>query len=174
VCHAYLAAGEYEKAVAHDHDDPPFVTTLALDLMGQRDNAIAHIRQQLVPGLPAIFRMVYELFLAGLEGRRADALAAADQILAKWRLRDPCAAYYLARGLAAIEHPGALPTLKRAIDTGYYCYHFFTRDPWLDSLRGSSEFKRIGQVAETGYRDAAAAFAAAGGETLLGPADGPQ
>ena len=48
------------------------------------------------------------------------------------------------------------------------------REPWLDSLRGSSEFKSIVQVAETGYRDAAAAFAAAGGETLLGPADAPQ
>jgi hypothetical protein len=118
--------------------------------------------------------MAFGLFLAGLEGRRADALTAADELLAKWRLRDPCGAYYLARGLAAIEHPGALPMLRRAIDAGYYCHSFLTRDPWLDPLRGSGEFKRIVEVAETGYRDAAAAFAAAGGETLLGPADPPR
>jgi serine/threonine protein kinase len=174
VSHAYFAAGDYEKAVAHDHENPPVVTTLALDLMGQRDQAIARIRQLLIPGLPAIFRMIFGLFLAGLEGRGTDAHSAADEILAKWRLRDPCAAYYLARGLAAIEHPGALPTLKRSVDGGYYCYPFLTRDPWLDSVRGSSEFRSIVQVAEAGYRDAAAAFAAAGGETLLGPADAPQ
>jgi TolB-like protein len=174
VSHAYLAVGEYEKATAHDYDDPPVVTTLALDLMGQRDRAIAHARQQLVPGLPPIFKMIFGLFIAGFEGRRADAMTAADEVLAKWRLRDPCGAYYLARGLAAIEHPGAMPMLRRVVDGGYHCYHFFARDPWLDSLRGSSEFKSILQAAETGYRDAAAAFAAAGGEKLLGPADGPQ
>jgi non-specific serine/threonine protein kinase len=174
VAHAYLAVGDYEKAAAHDHDDPPVVRTMALDLMGQRDRAIAHIRQQLVPGLPPIFRMIFGLFLAGLEGRRTDALTAADEVLAKWRLRDPCGAYYLARGLAAVEHPGALPMLKRAVEGGYYCFPFLTRDPWLDPVRGSSEFKSIVHVAETGYRDAAAAFAAAGGETLLGPADAPQ
>ena len=171
VAHAYLAVGDYEKAAAHDYDEPPIVTTLALDLMGQRDRAIACARQQLVPELPTLFRLFFELAIAGLEGRRTDAQAAADDVLAKWRLRDPCGTFYLARGLAKIEHPGALPMLRRAVEGGYYCYSFLTRDPWLDSLRGSSEFKSLVRVAETGYRDAAVAFADGGGEKLLGPAD---
>ena len=60
VSHAYLAAGEYEKAIAHDHDEPPLVTMLALDLMGQRDRAIAHVRAaaraRSARGLPDVFR----------------------------------------------------------------------------------------------------------------------
>ena len=74
VCHAYLTAGEYEKAVAHDHDDPPIVTTLALDLMGQRDRAIAHARQQIVPGMPPLFRLFFELTIAR-SGGSADGCA---------------------------------------------------------------------------------------------------
>jgi len=109
--------------------------------------------------------------IAALAGGGTDARAVADEVLAKWRLRDPCGTFYLARALARIEHPGALTILRRAVEGGYYIYPFITRDPWLDPLRGSSEFNAIVRLAESGYRDAAAAFAAAGGEKLLGPAE---
>jgi len=172
VSHAYLAAGEYEKAIAHDHDEPPMVTMLALDLMGQRDRAIAHVRAQLTPGLPAVFRMFFEIAAAALDGRRRDAHATADELLMKWRrLSDPCAVFYLARMLSLIEHSGALAMLRRAVEGGYYMYPFVVRDPWLDPLRGGGEFNEIVRLAESGYRNAAAAFTAAGGEQLLGPAD---
>ena len=139
--------------------------------MGQRDRAIAHGREQLGAGLPAILRLVYELIVAGLEGRREDAFVIADECLAKWRLRDPCGTFYLGRGLAAIQHPRALSVLRQAIEGGYYLYAFINRDPWLDSVRGSSEFRSLVHVAEAGYRDAATAYADAGGEMLLGPPD---
>jgi hypothetical protein len=106
-----------------------------------------------------------------LEGGGSGVHSVADEILGKWRLRDPCGTFYLARGLARIEHPSALPMLRRAVEGGYYIYTFITRDPWLDALRGSTEFNAIVRLAESGYRDAAAAFATAGGEKLLGPAD---
>ena len=169
VAHAYLSAGEYEKASAHDHDEPPLVTTLALDLMGQRDRAVAHVREQIVAGMPVLLRRVYELLLAALEERRRDAHMVADDVLAKWRLRDPCAAFYIARMLARIEHPRALPMLRRAVEGGYHCAFFAKRDPWLDWLRTNTEFHRIVEMAETGTRDAADAFIGAGGEKLLGP-----
>jgi serine/threonine protein kinase/tetratricopeptide (TPR) repeat protein len=169
VTHAYLTTGEYEKAIAHDHDEPPVVTLLALGLMGQRDRAIAHARDQLVPGLPPIFRMFFTLNLAALEGRVDEGRALADTALAKWRLRDPCGAFYLARTLALIGHPSALSMLRRAIEGGYYCYPLITRDPWLDSLRGASEFNSIVRFVESGYRDAAAAFTDVEGQNLLGP-----
>jgi serine/threonine protein kinase/tetratricopeptide (TPR) repeat protein len=168
VCHAYLTAGEYEKAVAHDHDQPPIVTMLALDLMGQRDRAITHIRQHIVPGMPAVLRLFFELTLARLEDRRTDARAVADDIMTKWRLRDPCAKFYLARSLAAIDHPGALLMFRRAVEDGYHCYSFYLQDPCLDSLRDKAEFNSVVRQAEAGYRDAGAAFVAAGGERLLG------
>ena len=171
VCHAYLLAGEYEKAIAHDYEDPPLVAMLALDLMGDREQAVARTRQQIDAGMPAIFRLFYELLLAGLEERRDDAHGFADRILAKWWIRDPCPTFYLARGLAAIQHPSALSMFRRAVEGGYYCHAFITKDPWLDSLRGNAEFNRIVQLAESAYREAANAFTRAGGVMLLGPVE---
>jgi eukaryotic-like serine/threonine-protein kinase len=168
VCHAYLLAGEYEKAIAHDHEDPPLVAMLALDLMGQRGQAIAQTRLQIDAGMPAIFRLFYDLLLARLEDRRDDARRVADRILAKWWIRDPCPTFYLARGLVAIEHPSALSMLRRAVESGYHCHEFITHDPWLDALRGDAEFNRIVQVAESAHREAADAFTRAGGVKLLG------
>jgi eukaryotic-like serine/threonine-protein kinase len=169
VSHAYLMTGDYEKAIAADVDDPAVVKTLALSLLGQHDRAIAYARQQLGPGVPQLIRMFFELILALLEGRRADGTAMGDELLRKWRLRDPCGTYYVARILASLEHPGALAMLERAVDAGFHCYPFFARDPWLDPLRTNPAFRAVLQRADAGYRDARAAFVAAGGEALLGP-----
>ena len=168
VAHAYLAAGEYEKASAHDHDEPPLVTTLALDLMGQHERAVAHARQQIVSGLPAVLRRVYELLLAALEERQQEAHIMADEVLARWRLRDPCAAFYIARILSRARHAGAIPMFRRAVEGGYHAF-FATRDPWLDWLQTNAEFRSIVATAEAGARDAADAFVGAGGEKLIGP-----
>jgi hypothetical protein len=116
-----------------------------------------------------LFRLFFETTVALLEDRRSDAVGMADEVLTKWRLRDPCGTYYMARTLAALEHPGALPMLTRVVEGGFHCYPFFARDPWLDSLRADPDFSAIVRVAEAGYRDAAGAFAAAGGEQILGP-----
>jgi eukaryotic-like serine/threonine-protein kinase len=168
VAHAYLMTGEYEKAVALDQDEPSLIAIMALDLMGDRDRAIAHARQQVSPGLPLMIRLFFEGTLGVLEDRRADVHAAADRLIDMWRLRDPCGTYYFARALAAVQHPQALPMFRRAIEGGFNCSTFFARDPWLDSLRGNPEFNALIAQADAGYRDAAAAFVAAGGQQMLG------
>jgi hypothetical protein len=137
-------------------------------LMGDRKRAIAHARQQLAPGLPLMFRLFLEGILAVLEDRRDVVRTTGDRLLTMWSLRDPCGTYYFARALAAVEHPEALTMLRRAIDGGFDCATFFARDPWLHSLRGNPEFDALMTQAEEGYRDAAAAFVAAGGEQMLG------
>jgi hypothetical protein len=169
VSHAYLMTGDYEKAVEFDQDEPSLVAILALDLMGDRDRAISHARRQFDPGLPILVRLFFEGTLAVLEERRADVLTAADRLLKVWSLRDPCGTYYFARALATVQHPEALPMFRRAVESGFHCWTFFARDPWLDSLRGIPEFNAVIQIAEAGYRDAADAFVAAGGEQMLGP-----
>jgi hypothetical protein len=168
VAHAYMMTAEYDKAIAFDQDEPSLITILALDLMGDRKRAIAHARQQLAPGLPLMFRLFLEGILAVLEDRRDVVRTTGDRLLTMWSLRDPCGTYYFARSLAAVEHPEALTMLRRAIDGGFNCATFFARDPWLDSLRGNPEFDALMAQAEEGYRDAAAAFVAAGGEQMLG------
>jgi eukaryotic-like serine/threonine-protein kinase len=171
VAHAYLMTGEYDNAIALDQDEPSFITTLALDLMGERERAIAHARQQIAPGLPLVIRHFLEGTLAVLERRHDDVRKQAGRLLSLWPLRDPCASYYFARSLAAVQHEEAVPMLKRAIDGGFNCPTFFVRDPWLDSLRGNPEFNALIRQAEASYRDAASAFVAAGGEQMLGPAE---
>jgi serine/threonine protein kinase/tetratricopeptide (TPR) repeat protein len=168
VAHAYLMTGDYDKAVAFDQDEPSLVAVLAFDLMGDRDRAIVHVRQQLAPGLPLMIRLFFEGTLAVLEERRDDARVTADRLLKQWSLRDPCGTYYFARALATVQHPEALPMFRRAIEGGFHCSTFFARDPWVDSLRGNPEFNALIAQAEAGYRDAAAAFLAAGGEQMLG------
>jgi eukaryotic-like serine/threonine-protein kinase len=169
VAHACLMAGEYQRAIESDQEDPPLAAAMALDLMGRRDKAIAHVRQHMTPGLPPLIRLFGEMLLALFEARRQDALAAAENILSRWRLRDPCATYYLARALATLEHPGAIPMLKRVVDGGFHCYTFYARDPWLDPLRADPKFGEVLRSAEIGYRRAADAFVEAGGERILGP-----
>ena len=68
-----------------------------------------------------------------------------------------------------MQHPEALAIFRRAVERGFHCATFFWRDPWLDSLRGDANFSAVIRLAEAGYRDAAAAFVAAGGEQMLGP-----
>jgi eukaryotic-like serine/threonine-protein kinase len=168
VNHAYLMAGEYERAIEADQDDPPVVTALALDLIGRRDRAIAHVRQQIARPMPALLRAFFEVTLALFEDRRTDGVAAANEVLKNWRLRDPCATYYLGRTLAALEHPRAMVMLRRSVTGGFHVYPFFARDPWLDSVRTDPEFAEILGSAEIGYHAAAEAFVAAGGERILG------
>jgi tetratricopeptide (TPR) repeat protein len=166
--HVYLTSGEYAKAVAHDNDDPPILSILALGMMKEPDRAITKTRQQIVPGMPPLFRLFHEAMLAVLEERHEDARAIADDVLKRWRLRDPCATFYAARTFAKVGHPGAIGMLRRAIDGGFYSYSFMKRDPWLDPVRGSREFNDVLRLAESRYREAVAAFVAAGGEKLLG------
>jgi serine/threonine protein kinase/tetratricopeptide (TPR) repeat protein len=171
VSHAYLMSRQYEQVLETDQEDPPILTALALDLMGRRDEGAAHLRAHRQPGMPPLYRLFFDGLLGVLERDDSAARTAADATLARWRLRDPCATYYLARTLAAIEHPRAIETFQRAVEGGFHAWSFFTRDPWLDALRSDRGFRDIVETAETGCRAAAHAFVEAGGERILGPLD---
>ena len=172
VGHAYFTAGEYERAIETDQEDPALLTALALDLLGRREDALSHLERQIVPGMPALYRLFLQTTHAAIAGRRAEARELADDVLARWRLRDPCATYYFCRTLAAIEHPQALTMFKRTVTGGFHSYPFFSRDPWLEPLRVDPGFAGILAAAESGYQQASAGFVAAGGEQILGALGG--
>ena len=169
VGHAYFMAGEYERAIETDQEDPALLTALALDLLGRREEALSHLLRQIVPGMPALYRLFLQATHATIDGRRSEALELADDVLSRWRLRDPCATYYFSRTLATIEHPQALTMFTRVVENGFHSYPFFSRDPWLDPLRRDPGFAAVLGAAERGYQQAAAGFVAAGGERILGP-----
>jgi eukaryotic-like serine/threonine-protein kinase len=168
VAHAYFTAGEYEKVIDTDLEDPAIISALAMDLLGRPGDGIAHLQRYLVPGLPVLFRLIIEASTALLEGNRERARTIGDPLIDKWPLRDPCATYYLARMLGAAGHPRAIEILRRSIEGGFHSYAMFMRDPWLDPLRTEPAFQELMALTERQYREGVEAFVAAGGERILG------
>jgi tetratricopeptide (TPR) repeat protein len=168
VTHAYFTAGDYEKAIETDLEDPPIITALAMDLLGRRAEAVELLERFVVPGLPTLFQLIIDASVALFEGNMKAALPAADAMLQRWPMRDACATYYLARTLAAARHPRAIEIFRRAVEGGFHSYSCFTRDPWLDSLRGEPAFAEVMALAEKEYREALDAFVIAGGDHILG------
>jgi tetratricopeptide (TPR) repeat protein len=168
VSHAYLAAGHYDRAIETDADDPPVTALVALDLLARGQEAIDRLRPYRAAPMPPVYRFFLEFMLAVFEKDGTRGRAAADPLL-DLAPRDPCAKYYMARGLALIEHPRALDTLEAAVRGGFHAYGFFMRDPWLDPIRTTPRFRQIVTFAEERYRDAVHEYAAAGGERILGP-----
>jgi hypothetical protein len=103
-----------------------------------------------------------------LEGRRAESLDASDELLAG-TFRDPEGWYYLARQLGYLsESERALMALSRSVDWGFFCFPAMAADPWLDSLRGYPEFRRIIEKSHALHKEALGAFQIEKGAALLG------
>jgi eukaryotic-like serine/threonine-protein kinase len=168
VHHAYLMRGDYQLAIDTNVEDPPLVPPLALDLLGRRQEAIdimSPIQTLPLPGLMKQFMRAMQLIV---EQRYDEAKPLADVLVANVP-RDPCAKYYFARGLAAAGKVEAgLQLLGDSVDSGFSCFDFMARDPWLQSLRGHPSFAAILRRAEARERQAKMAFIEAGGDRVLG------
>jgi hypothetical protein len=103
-----------------------------------------------------------------LEGRPADAIAGIQAVAASG-FGDAEGLYYLARTSA---HAGAateaVTLLDRATAAGFFCYPVLSSDAWLDPVRQLPEFAAVLQRVEREHNLAVAAFAAAGGDQILG------
>ena len=83
--------------------------------------------------------------------------------------RDPEGMYYLSRQLSYLgAESQAMEMLERSVNQGFFCYQAFVRDPWLDGLRGKTEFSRILHKAHQLHLEALQAFLKSGGNALLG------
>lgn len=171
IAHAYWCLGEYEKAIASDLERPALVTALSLAAMGRHAEAVAQFKAMERLDLPATMAHFMTAMRATLEGKRAESVDAAEEMLRGPLPSDPCPRFYVARVLARVgDTDRALINLKTTVDSGFFCYPILARDPWLDPLRGFPEFAAILQRASTKQRNAAAAFLQAGGDVVLGMA----
>ena len=62
----------------------------------------------------------------------------------------------------------AVAVLERATAAGFFCYPLLASDEWLDPLRHLPEFAAVLRRAQQEHDLAVAAFAAAGGDQILG------
>jgi hypothetical protein len=147
--------------------EAPVVVAFSLVALGREPEALEFLAEK-DKKMPAKIRQIIGALRALLEGRRPEAVTAI-QAIASSDFRDAEGLYYLARQLAyagAAEETVAL--LERATAAGFFCYPLLATDEWLDPVRHQPEFVAVLRRAEQEHDLALAAFAAAGGDEILG------
>jgi eukaryotic-like serine/threonine-protein kinase len=145
-------------------------------IVGMRDDpgrAIELLRAREALGVTGLARHLMEGLRAVFEGRADAAYDSASRIFEAFP--DPEAVFYAARYLAFFGERRALTELERALDRGFTLYRALLRDdPWLDPLRGTTEFQQLLQRARHAYREGLVAYGEANGVVLLGPVPTPE
>jgi hypothetical protein len=168
VQHTYFMMHDYPGAMETDDDDPPFIRTVSMAMLGQEDEAVAVYRRVEAHGLQGVERSFVTSFIAALEKDRSTFLESSTAIL-KSRFRDPEGLYFGGRMLTRVgENEKALDLLDRVVAGGLYNVTAFAGDPWLEPLRGHPRFEAILERAREGREMSRKAFLEAGGERLLG------
>ncbi len=168
VTNTYFLLGDYQRALETCSGDFGYATGLILAALGRVDEAIAAVKKKDEDHAGRLGWIYLTSLRALLEGKREESLKASKEF-SNATFRDPEGLFYQARQLAYLgEPPMALEMLARAIHKGFVCYPALVRDPWLDSLRGLKEFTELLRTARELHGEAAQAFYALGGNTLLG------
>jgi eukaryotic-like serine/threonine-protein kinase len=168
VNHTYFMLGEYQKALESSGGDFGYCLGLTLALLGRTDEAVSMLRQKEGLHTPRLGRLYLMSLRALLEAQHEESLRASEELM-KATFRDPEGMYYLARQLSYLgQKAQALEMMSRAIGQGFFCYPAMVRDPWLDPLRGHSDFTALLGKAHQLQREASALFLATGGDSLLG------
>ncbi len=162
--HTHFMLGDYERVLDFQSESVPFMRSLALVMLGRWDEArisLASIHD--ATGRLASFVEALQLRVVGEREQAIDTLVRLSDI------PDPEGRYYLARALAECgEHDKAISLLDNVVDGGFFCLPAFTRDPWLDPLRGYPGFTALVRRAEARHRQAVISFLSAEGDRLLG------
>jgi hypothetical protein len=164
--YTHFMRGDWERALASDTDTLKWVTHWTLPLVGRHDEAIAAYREMESRALPGRIRELMRASRLALEGQKEEGMKVVESF---WqRDFDPEGLYFTARVLAKLgESDASLKMLNRVIDGGFYCATAMLRDPWLDSVRGTSAFYEIIQRASALSHDAEDEFRRLGGEKIL-------
>jgi TolB-like protein len=168
VNNTHFMLGEYERTLESSQNDFGYFAGIILAMLGRREEAIRLLRDFEAAKRWGFGWLYLKSLRALLEGRREESLEASEE-LRKGTFRDPEGMYYIARQLSYLgADANAMELLRRSVEHGFYCYPALVRDPWLDRLRGNTEFSNILQEAHQLRLEARQAFLAAGGDALLG------
>jgi serine/threonine protein kinase/tetratricopeptide (TPR) repeat protein len=166
VMYTHFMRGDWERAIASDTDTLRWVTNWTLPLVGRQDEAIAAYQEMENRALPGRIRELMRASRLALQGDKDEGMKVVDSF---WQKDfDPEGLYFTARVLAKLgENDASLKMLNRVIDGGFYCATIMLRDPWLDSVRGTSALHQIIDRAAARSHDAEDEFRRLGGEKIL-------
>ncbi len=166
--HTCFMMGDYDGVLDYEPEALNYARNLALIMLGRTDEALASLSavDTSTPHLLAFYVRALQRLIEG------DTEGSLTEIRKLVSIRDPEGRFYAARHLAQLgDHPLALQLLAAAVDDGFFCVPAFTRDPWLDGLRGTPEFAGILHRAEVRHRQALISFLTAEGDRVLGLAN---
>ena len=169
VRYTYWMQGEFEKALKDDFHANDALFPYSLTALGRTEEALRVYQdlEQRYKG-SGISAAVFASQRAALQGNREEFLAANARVSLSG-FRDPEGLYFQARTAAFVHaHETAFAILERVVKDGFLCHRSMDLDPWLDSVRGDPEYRRIHRMSEERHREARVRFLEAGGDRLLG------
>lgn len=162
--HTLFMRGNYEAILEHQPGDN-YMRALALMMLGRREDALAELES----GNASVPHLL-SFFVNGLASLiRNDFDQSRTWMARLTSLHDPEGQYYVARQSAYIgDSDRALSLLAGCVDGGFFCVPTLAQDPWLDSIRGTSQFTALLRRAETRHRQAVISFLTNEGDRILG------
>ena len=161
----HFLMGNYDRSLAFPSESVPYMASLARIMLGDTDRVLQDLRHVDLNAAGRLGTFIASL-IAMIEGRTDDLLT---NLRAIADLPDPEGRYFMARTFAHVgAFDEALPILAEVVENGFFCLTAFTRDPWLDGLRGHPEFSAIVRGAEARHRQALISFLTAEGDRVLG------
>ena len=160
VINTFWMKADYEKALDEHLTGTSYVLGLTLATIGKDNEAIRYLGS-------STGNQNARPLLRFLEGDWDGARQALDELLPI--NPDAESHYYLARLLVPLgDIEGALREFERIVDMGFFCLPVFTRDPWLEPVRGLDRFQEILRTVEARHTKARDDFNQADGGRLLG------
>lgn len=167
VAHTYFALADFERTLFWYGTGPGiYLDALALACLGREDEASALLwtRKDKFRLMPLGPMQSLDAYLQGDRTRGTEILRSMQND----KYCEPEMRFYMARQAARFEEIGlANELLSRSIEEGYWSTVPLLRDPWLEPLRPTMEFRQILETAKTREARSRKAFLNAGGERIL-------
>ncbi len=162
--HTLFMLGDYEGVIDYERNGDAYMRSLAQLMLGRREEALASIENE--RSLPHLLTFFATATMYLIRNDFEQARLWMDKVSG---ITDPEGRYYMARHFAyAGDAAKALSLLASSVDGGFFCVPVLAQDPWLDSVRGTSEFAGLLRRAETRHRQAVISFLTAEGDRILG------
>ncbi len=141
-----LGLQEYRRLYDLDPEHPWWRAWYAwmLAYNGQVDEAVAIVEQSARATPEDMHTKLVLMQIHGLKGDKQAALGLLTGDFREWCWRERAWSYCTATAFALLdEKEEALDWVEHAVDGGNINYPLFSRDPWLENIRGEERFKKL-------------------------------